>query len=326
MQDGRAVPNPIRRILAGVRRPSTGVSVSRLHGIPWRTILFFLTPALALYLAFILYPVYKTFYNSFHVLNMAKGMQAEYVGWQHYIKILTEDNTFILAAKHSLTWGIVSPLLEIPLGLLLAFLLFSRVPFGRFFRIAWFSPILLSYVVVGIFWRWIYNNEWGMVNEGLRALGLNMLATNWLGNIDTALPALIVVTTWMFTGFNMVVLLAALHSLPPDLIDAARVDGANHLQLFWHVIVPMLRGTIVNLLILCFIGKMKLFDLVWVMTRGGPMWSTETVATYVIKRAFQWRTLDLGYPSAIAVLWFVVILSMALIFTRMLQRREALEF
>jgi ABC-type sugar transport system permease subunit len=179
---------------------------------------------------------------------------------------------------------------------------------------------------VGIFWRWIYNNDWGVVNELLRAVGLESLTMNWLGNIDTALPALIAVTTWMFTGFNMVVLLAALHSLPQDLIDAARVDGASNLQLVWHIIVPMLRGTIVNLLILCFIGKMKLFDLVWVMTRGGPMWSTETVATYVIKRAFQWRTLDLGYPSAIAVLWFVVIMSMALIFTRMLRREEALEF
>jgi multiple sugar transport system permease protein/raffinose/stachyose/melibiose transport system permease protein len=257
---------------------------------------------------------------------MAKGMESEFVGLQHYAEILTEDDTFILAAKHSLAWGFVSPLLEIPLGLLLAFILYSRVPFGRFFRVAWFSPILLSYVVVGIFWRWIFNNDWGMVNEALRSVGMGALATNWLGDIDTALPALIVVTTWMFTGFNLVVLLAALHSLPRELIDAARVDGANNLQLVWYVIVPMLRGTIVNLLILCFIGKMKLFDLVWVMTRGGPMWSTETVATYVIKRAFHWRTLDLGYPSAIAVLWFVVILALALIFTRILQRRQALEF
>ena len=124
----------------------------------------------------------------------------------------------------------------------------------------------------------------------------------------------------------MIILLAALSSIPDDYIDAARIDGCTRLQLVWHMIVPMLRPTIVNLLILCFIGKMKQMELVWVTTRGGPLYNSETVATYVQKRAFNWQTLDLGYPSAVAVLWFVVILAFSLFFTRVLQRREALEF
>jgi ABC-type sugar transport system permease subunit len=130
----------------------------------------------------------------------------------------------------------------------------------------------------------------------------------------------------MFAGFNMVVLLAAIHAIPADYLDAARVDGASGWRRTWHVIVPLIRPTLVNLTILDFIGKMKQFALVWVMTRGGPMWGTETVATYVVKRAFEWKTLDLGYPSAIAVLWFIIIFGLSLGLTRALQRREALEF
>lgn len=292
----------------------------------WRTIIVFLLPALVLYFGFIFYPVIQTIYNSFFILHMAQGMSQEFVGPANYVELLTNDSTFIEAVKHSLTWALVSPLLEIPLALLLALLLYSRVPWGRFFRIAWFSPILLSYIVVGIIWRWVYNYDWGLANTLLRNIGLGWLATNWLGNINTALPALIFVSTWIFTGFNMVILLAALHSIPEELLDAARIDGAGPVRLVYSIIVPLLRDPIANLLILCFIGKMKLFDLVWVMTRGGPMWSTETVSTYVIKRAFDWRTLDLGYPSAIAVLWFLVIFAVSLLLTRLLRRRENLEY
>ena len=125
---------------------------------------------------------------------------------------------------------------------------------------------------------------------------------------------------------NMRALLAAIHAIPPEYLEAARVDGATGRQRVRHIVVPLLRPTIVNLAILDFIGKMKQFALVWVMTRGGPKWGTETVATYVVKRAFEWKTLDLGYPSAIAVIWFVLIFGLSYAFTRLLQRREALEF
>jgi multiple sugar transport system permease protein/raffinose/stachyose/melibiose transport system permease protein len=286
----------------------------------------FLAPTLVLYLAFIIYPVVRTIYNSFNVLHMERGMAQEFVGLRHYTELLTTDKTFQLAVQHSLVWAFVSPVLEISLAFLLALTLYSGVPLGRFFRMAWFSPMLLSYVVVGIVWRWIYNYDWGIANALLRSMGLNALATNWLGNLTTVLPALILVSTWMFTGFNMVVLLAALHSIPPELIEAARIDGAGGLRVVVRIILPLLRDTVASLAILCFIGKMKIFDLVWVMTKGGPMWGSETVATYVIKRAFHWNTLDLGYPSAVAVLWFVVIFACSLLWFRLLRRRVTLEY
>ncbi len=297
-----------------------------LRRLPWRTIVIFLTPTLVLYFGFTIYPVFMTFYNSFHTLRMDLGMKTEFVGLANFIEILTEDKTFRLAVIHSLTWALVAPPLEMTQALLLSLVLYSRVPFMRFFRTAWFAPVLMSFPVVGVIWMWIYNYDWGLVNVILRAIGGEALTRAWLGNTTTALPALIVVTTWMFTGFNMVVVLAAMHALPEDLLDAARVDGANWFNSVRHIVIPLLRQTMVNLMILSFIGKMKQFAIVWVMTRGGPLWATETVATYVIKRAFDWKTLDLGYPSAIATIWFVVIFSLSLLLTRVLQRREVLEF
>jgi ABC-type sugar transport system permease subunit len=293
---------------------------------PWGAILLFLTPALVLYLAFVLYPVFRTFYNSVHILRMDQSMAQEFVGLKHFQELLHKDRVFPRAVQHSLSWAFVAPMLELSLAFTLAYLLYTRIPGWRFFRTAWFAPMLLSGVVVGVLWKWIYNYDWGVVNTVLRTLGLGALATDWLGHFGTALPALMVVTTWMFTGFNMVIILAAMHSIPEELFDAAQVDGANNLQTVRHVLLPLLQRTLVNLAILSFIGKMKQFEIVWVMTRGGPMWRTETVATYVIKRAFEWRTLDLGYPSAIAVLWFLVIFVLTLLCTRYLQRREILEF
>jgi ABC-type sugar transport system permease subunit len=293
---------------------------------PWGAIALFIAPALAIYLAFTIYPVLVTFYNSVHLLRMDLGMRYEWVGLQHFREILTGDDVFWTAARNSLTWGLVAPVIDIPLALALALTLHGGVPLARFFRTVWFTPVLMSYPVVGVIWLWVYNYDWGMANLTLRALGLGDLAQAWLASPATALPALILVTTWMFAGFNMVVLLAAIHAIPPEYLEAARVDGASGRQRVRHVIVPLLRPTIVNLAILDFIGKMKQFALVWVMTRGGPMWGTETVATYVVKRAFEWKTLDLGYPSAVAVLWFVLIFGLSYAFTRLLQRREALEF
>ncbi len=293
---------------------------------PWGAIVLFLGPALFFYFAFIIYPVLVTFYNSVHTLRMDLGMVYEYVGLEHFREILTEDEVFWKAARNSMTWAVVAPIIDIPLALILAFILHSKVPFARFFRTVWFTPLLMSYPVVGVIWLWVYNYDWGMANLVLRAIGLGQYAQAWLASPTTALPALILVTSWMFAGFNMVVMLAAIHAIPAEYVEAARVDGAGPWHRLLHIIVPLLRPTMVNLAILDFIGKMKQFALVWVMTRGGPMWGTETVATYVIKRAFEWKTLDLGYPSAIAVIWFVIIFGLTYGLTRFLQRREALEF
>jgi multiple sugar transport system permease protein/raffinose/stachyose/melibiose transport system permease protein len=215
---------------------------------------------------------------------------------------------------------------EVSLALLLALALYARIPGARVFRIAWFTPVLMSFVVVGIIWMWIYNYDWGAVNVLLRTFGLNAWAQAWLGNPKTALPSLIFVTTWMWTGFNMVVLLAALHSLPSEVLEASELDNCGWFKKLWFVVIPLIKPTLLNLLVLSFVGKMKIFDLVWIMTKGGPMWATETVSTYVYKRAFEWSTFDLGYASTVASIWFFIVLCGVLTLTWLFRQREKLEY
>ncbi|MEO5700135.1 MAG: sugar ABC transporter permease [Casimicrobiaceae bacterium] len=290
---------------------------------PWGAILVFLLPALVVYTALTAYPVARTFWNSVH--RVVPNRADTFVGWANYSSLVVDD-IFWRAVRNTLLWACASPLLEVGIALLLALALYARIPGSRFFRIAWFTPVLMSYVVVGIVWAWIYNFDWGAANALLRALGLERWVRPWLGNPDTALPALVFVTTWMWTGFNMVVLLAALHSLPSEVLEAAELDNCGWGAKLVHVIVPLVRPTLLNLLVLSFIGKMKIFDLVWITTKGGPLWSTETVSTYVYKRAFEWSTFDLGYPSTIASVWFVIVMASVLLLTRILRVREKLEY
>jgi len=204
--------------------------------------------------------------------------------------------------------------------------LFASVPFARFFRIAWFTPVLITYVVVGILWMWMYNYDWGIVNALLRWVGLGAWAHSWIGDPATALWALMFAHAWKWAGFNMVVCVAALYALPTEVLEAAEIDNCGWFRKLIFIIIPMVRPTLLNLLVLAFVGKMKVFDLVWIMTKGGPLWSTETVSTYVYKRAFEWSTFDLGYPSAVAAVWFIVVLVFVLGLTWLFHQRERLEY
>ncbi len=289
---------------------------------PYGAIAAFLLPALILYAALTAYPFFRTLWNSFHKVLPRREV---FVGLDNYAE-LARDELFWRAVRNTLVWSATSPLFEVSIALLLALALYAKVPGARFFRVAWFTPVLMSYVVVGILFVWIYNYDWGPVNVGLRSAGLGGLATAWLGNPNTALPALIAVTTWMWTGFNMVVLLAALHSLPKEVIEAAELDNCGWGAKLRYVILPLVKPTLLNLIVLSFIGKMKIFDLVWITTKGGPLWSTETVSTYVYKRAFEWSTFDLGYPSAIATVWFAIVLVAVLTLTYTFRLREKLEY
>jgi multiple sugar transport system permease protein/raffinose/stachyose/melibiose transport system permease protein len=314
----------LRRRFFAARLPPVNAAPRTLAAHPWTTIMIFLLPTLVVFAGLTAYPVIKTLINSFH--HVQPGVPDEYVGLKHYIELLTEDDTIRNTVAKTYIWAVVAPVIDVVLGLLLALALYTGIPGSRFFRVAWFSPVLISYVVIGVLWMWIYNADWGIANGILNAIGLGNLAQVWLGNPKTALWALIFVDAWKWAGFHMVVCLAALHSLPREVLEAAELDNCGWLAKLWFVMVPMIRATLLNLLVLAFIGKMKVFDLVWIMTKGGPLWSTETVSTYVFKRAFEWSTFDLGYPSAIASLWFAVVVVIVLALTWALRSRDRLEF
>ncbi|WP_029557603.1 sugar ABC transporter permease [Xanthobacter sp. 91] len=282
----------------------------------------FLGPALLVYCGLTAYPAFRTIFDSFFTIE---GMDATFVGLANYRELMG-DETFWVAVRNTFIWSFVAPVIDVATGLLLALALYAGVPFARFLRVAWFTPVLLSYVVVAILWMWIYNYDWGVLNVMLRAVGLGDLASSWLGDPNLALAAVIVTHAWKWAGFNMVVCLAAIHSLPKEVLEASDLDNCGWGAKLRYIIIPMLRPTLLSLYILSFIGKMKVFDLVWIMTQGGPLWATETVSTYVYKRAFNWNTFDLGYPSAIATVWFLVVCAAVIILNRVLGSRERLEY
>src|SRR2546421_5026213 len=284
----------------------------------------FLAPALLVYAAFTIYPVLRTFYNAFHAIK-PQGV-VEFVGLSNFIALLLTDSIFGRAVANPAIFTIVATIVDVVGGLLLALCLFARAPLAPLLRVVWFTPVLMSYVVVGLIWVWIYDYDWGLANAVLHWLGLGAFEQSWLGHPSTALWSVLVAHEWKWLGFNMIVFLAALHALPSEVLGAAELDNCGWIAKVVYIIIPMLRPTIVNLLVLSFIGKMMVFDLIWIMTAGGPLWSTETVSTYVYKRAFEWSTFDLGYPSAIAVLWFIIILAFIAIITRLLRQRDRLEF
>ena len=274
----------------------------------WLPIALFIGPVMLYYLGFMIYPFFATFYYSFNTIAPIKGvMTTTFVGFQNYINLF-KDPIFIQSVQNTLIWSVVGPVIEMLTALTLAFLIYFKVPFHRFYRTAWFTPLLVSGVIVGLVFRWIFNNEWGLLNATLRGVGLDDWALNWLGRRDTPLMAVIFVHYWATFGYSMVLVLAGLSAIPVELLDAAKVDGANRIQTITRIMIPIIWPTLITVLILSFIGKMRAFHIVWALTGGGPMHFTETVATYVQKRAFGWNTLDLGYPSAMAVLWFGVVM------------------
>jgi len=300
----------------------SGPSRARRWG-PLAASAVFMTPALLVFAGLTAYPIGRTLLNSLHTIR-PRGVE-EFVGLANYAELL-RDGIFWKAVGNTLIWAGVAPVLDVGVGLLLAACLHAKVPFARFFRVTWFTPALISYVVVAIVWTWIYNYDWGAANELLAGIGLGRWRTAWIGNPATALWALILVDVWKWAGFNMIVCLAALHSLPSEVVEAAELDRCGWLAKLVFVAVPMIRTTLTGLLILGFIGKMKVFDLVWIMTRGGPLWATETVSTYVYKRAFDWNTFDLGYPSALASVWFTVVLGCVMALSRLFRQRGRLEY
>ena len=221
----------------------------RRRSKPWKAIFAFIAPALIFYVVFTLYPLASTFYYAFHRIEPVRGeLVTTFVGLENFQDLAT-DRIFRRSVQNTLIWGTAGPTLEVVTALGLALLVYFRVPFYRFYRIAWFTPMLVSGVIVGLVFRWIFNYDWGLLNEGLRALGLDQLAVNWLGRRDTPLAVVIFVHYWSTFGFSFVLILAGLSTIPEELIESARLDGANVFNVIARVIIPMLMPTLITVLI-----------------------------------------------------------------------------
>jgi raffinose/stachyose/melibiose transport system permease protein len=273
---------------------------------------WFVLPIVALLAAFVAYPIARNLYVSFFDWD-GLTQETQWVGLENY-QWAFSDRASLLSLRNVALFGVLTVPVQMAIGLVLAVALRGGGPLRLAARTAIFVPVVLMPVAVGFLFADILEPNNGLLNRTLRSLGLDGLAQPWLGQSSTALIAVAAVNVWMWTGLSMAFYQAGLRSIPEEVGEAAAVDGARPRQIAWRILVPMLRGSHLALLILGVIGTLKTFDLVYVLTRGGPDHATEMPTTYLFATAF--GAYEQGRAAAIGV----VVLVLALVLTAVQMR------
>lgn len=282
------------------------------------TIVGFLLPSAVVYVGLVLLPVVQAIYYSFYRWNGLGPLQG-FTGLANYARAFS-DRVFVGALSHNLQLVGLSLAIQLPLALGLA-LLVRRIVRGRaIFRTIFFLPFVLSEVVTGVIWNFIFRPDGGLVDLLLQGVVPGLKPTIWLANPATVLYALFVVITWKYFGYHMILYIAGLQNIPAELEEAAQIDGCNRFQSLRYITVPLLGSTIRLTIYLSVLGSLQLFDLVWVMTTGGPVSASDTMATYLYKFGFQ--RFQLGYGSAIAAIMFLICFGFSLVYQRVVMRRD----
>ncbi|MBU5423253.1 sugar ABC transporter permease [Cellulomonas hominis] len=269
---------------------------------PFLTALPYLLPAVALYGYFIAYPMLDSIRLSFYRWSGFRTETPEFVGLDNYRRLFTADPVFWKAFGNSVIWVVLSLLIPMVLGLLLALGLNRRMVGRNLMRSVIYIPAVFASITVAAMWRWIYNPTLGLVNQGLEAVGLGDWAQSWLGDPKIALYSVFAASVWQAVGFPMVLFLAGLQSVPPELVDAAKIDGAGTWQVFRNVTLPALRPTTVVVVILTIINSLKVFDLIVGMTGGGPAQSTQVLALWSYTQSFTNHSFGAGGAVATVLL------------------------
>ncbi len=262
----------------------------------------FLLPALAGTLVFIVIPVFCSFGLSFMKWDLLNPVQ--FVGFQNYKEIFTEP-LFFKILINTIVFAIATSVFGVIIPLVLACILNSKIKAGEFFKTAYFLPFITPMIVIGIIWEWIFDPNIGLLANVLR------IHINWLYDVRFAMPALIIVSVWKLIGYNMVIFLSSLSAISNSLFEAAKIDGANTFQTFKKVTIPLLSPTIFFVVIITAISSFQVFDLIYLMTQGGPLDSTNVLVYAIYKNAFEY--FNVGKASAIAYVLFVIILVLTLI-------------
>jgi raffinose/stachyose/melibiose transport system permease protein len=301
-------------------RPVSGARLAGRHRRDYRraaTALVFLLPAAAVYALFVIFPLVQASYYGLFKWN-GLGPLDDYVGLDNFSRVLRDD-VFRQALRHNLVILGLSLTIQLPLALGLALALGRQLRGRAFFRTVFFLPFVLSEVVTGIVWSFLYHPDSG-INNLLSGIIPNYERQGWLGDTRTVLFAVFVVMTWKYVGFHFVLYVAGLQNIPRDLEEAAQVDGASPLRVIRDVTIPLLGPTIRLSIFLSALGSLQYFDLIWVMTNGGPVGASETMATYMYKFGFQ--RFALGYGAAVSVVIFVICFGFALAYQSLVMRRD----
>ncbi|MFD1046340.1 carbohydrate ABC transporter permease, partial [Kibdelosporangium lantanae] len=276
-----------------------------------------LGPALLLFVGFVLVPIGVAAYYSVYDWTGFGALQ-KFVGVDNYVQAITGP-VFQQAIVHNILIVGLSLVVQLPLSIGLALLLNRRLRGRAFLRLVVFAPYVLAEATTAVIWLLLLQPN-GFVDTMLRGVGLGGLVHQWLADTDIVLYSLFVVITWKYIGFGIILLLAALQGIPPELREAAALDGASPWQTTRHVLLPLLGPTIRVWIFLSVIGSLQLFEVVWIMTQGGPANASTTMATYLIDHGF--KRYQFGYGSAVAVILFVICFAFALLYQRFALRRD----
>jgi raffinose/stachyose/melibiose transport system permease protein len=276
----------------------------------------FLLPALGLTIAFVIWPIAQSFRLSLFTWN-GDGPQT-FVGLQNFVRI-AQDRSYAAAFGHNILFMVAYTVLEVVLGFALAALLNTRIKGVVFFRTLYFIPVVVPTAVAALLWNMLLAPTVDPFSAFFRAVGLPFLAHSWLGDSNTALYAVVVITVWKNVGVAMIVYLAAMQDVPEELLEAASIDGAGTVRKYVSIVLPLLRPITAVLIALSIIYAMRTFDVVWALTGTQPRAALEMVSTLIVRVAFAFH--QFGLASALAVVLFAVIFVLALLQTRLMEDR-----
>lgn len=262
----------------------------------------FILPASIGTLIFIVIPVFFSFFLSFCEWDLLSDIK--FIGLANYKTLLT-SNSFSLILKNTFIFAISTTIIALIIPLILATILNNKIRGSEFFKTAYFLPFITPMIVVAIVWEWIFDPNNGLLNYILKS------NINWLYDTHTAMLALIIVSSWKLIGYNMIIFLSGFSAINQNVYEAAKIDGANPIQTFFKITIPLLSPTILFVMIITTISSFQVFDLIYLMTKGGPLESTNVLVYWIYKNAFEF--FNIGEASAGAYILFLIILLLTVI-------------
>ncbi|MDF2596657.1 MAG: ABC-type transporter, integral rane subunit [Clostridia bacterium] len=278
-----------------------------------KAIFIFVFPAFLIFFMIIILPIFFSAYYS--TLEWNGIGEAVFIGMKNYINLFVNNTDgFMMAIKNSFLVAFFSVFVQVPLALVLALVISKGIKGEGFFRTVYFIPVIISTTVIGQLWMKIYQPKYGMLNHLLEVTGLDFLKQNWLATPETALGSAFFVIIWQYIGYHMLLLYSAIKAIPREVYEAAEVDGANHIQKAFRITIPLILPMLKVCVTFALIGSLKTFDLIYVLTKGGPIHSTEVPTTLMFSTIFLQN--KYGYGSAMAI--FIIV--ECLIFTVFIQK------
>lgn len=279
-------------------------------------ILIGLAPALIVYILFAIVPIVISFYYS--LMEWDGFTEMKFIGIGNFLEIFS-DKIFWQSLKNNLYVVAASIFGQVPIALFFALLLYRKLRGGKFFRTVGFMPVVISTVIISLIWGMMYNSRRGLFNQLLTAIGLDEWTQNWLGDPKWAMISVCITIVWQFVGLYLIIFLAALQNIPREIFDAAEIDGASGFKQTIYITLPMIWETIIVAVILCISGSLRTFDLIYVMTSGGPGHATEVMAMYMFDQTFS--STRYGYGSAISLCIFFFSLALIYVSNLILRRK-----